>query len=61
MAEVASRSYWHLVLSRSMSTWERHLNKLGKPHTPTLHTNSKGNLPSGSGEDFLKGFNHIWT
>ena len=26
-----------------------------------LHTKFCGNRPTGSGEDFLSGFNHIWA
>ena len=26
-----------------------------------LHTKFQGNQPAGSGEDFLKGFYHIWA
>ena len=26
-----------------------------------LHTKFRGNRPAGSGEDFLKGFYHIWA
>ena len=42
-----------LTLSRSRSSWDHHLNKLGRPHILMLHTKSQGHWPSGFGEDFL--------
>ena len=42
-----------LALSRSRSTYDHHLNKLGRPRIPNamLHTKSQGHRPSGSGEE----------
>ena len=45
----------------SRSSWDHRLNKLGRPTSPVLHTKSKGHWPSGSGEEVLKGFYHIWA
>ena len=41
-----------LTLSRSRSTWDHHLNKLGRPHIPNATYKSQYHRPSGSGEDF---------
>ena len=35
--------------------------KLGGPESPMLHTKSQGHRPPGSGDDFFKGFYHIWA
>ena len=43
------------MLSRSRSTYDHHLNKLGRPHN--LNATYQGHQPSGSGEDFY----HIWA
>ena len=42
-----------LTLSRSKSTKDNYLNKLGRLNTPnaTYHTKSQGHWSSGSGED----------
>ena len=37
-----------LMLSRSRSTYDHHLNKLGRPHN--LNATYQGHQPSGSGE-----------
>ena len=50
-----------LDLSRSRSTYKIFIqtNLIG-PLSLLLHTKAKGDQPSGSGEDFLKRFYHIW-
>ena len=40
-----------LMLSGSKSSWDHHLNKLGRPHIPNATFKVSRSLASGSGEE----------
>ena len=51
-----------MILSRSRSTKDHHLNKLGRPHIPNATYQSPGHQNTGYWEGrFLKGFHHLWA
>ena len=51
-----------MTLSRSRSTWDHYLNKLGKPHIPdTTYQVSRSLALRFWRRRFLKGFYHIWA
>ena len=51
-----------LMLSRSRSSWDHHLNKLGRPHIPNATYQVSRSLALWFWRRrFLKGFYHIWA
>ena len=51
-----------LTLSRSRSSWDHHLNKLGRPHIPNATYQVSRSLAFWFWRKrFLKGFYHIWA
>ena len=51
-----------LTLSKSRSSWDHHLNKLGRPHIPNASYQVTRSLAFWFWRRiFLKGFYHIWA